>query len=281
MHKTVLLVFCLCVFLATPKACGSSQPRVKPAPQAQPQLLQWQCQILLTRCITREHLAFCLRKEPQGAYTHLTRSSLTWFYTQCHLVTHFLTFFRFDPCDFVSENQTSSQKHEDLPSWGISKTLWFRLLRQFQKSHFRNVWDNASVVRISACTQGGSSQRSFVSCLSLKASFPLVKSSVAQQDWRHWDRLEENHKVAESFSLSSALQSWGRTSPPGGWAGGLSLFGSESSEKTHILFAWTSSGLPFPPSNASEPTSPTCSLFPCRHQAWKGSGREGGEAAVP
>ena len=104
------------------------------------------------------------------------------------------------------------------------------------------------------------------------------------RDCEHRDFWEEkNSNVAETF-LQSSGGSWswglGPGNPPRDWAGMLSLLVSYLAGKTHILFAWTSSGPALLPRNASEQMSLTCP-FPCRHQTSMGRGGEGREAELP
>ena len=66
------------------------------------------------------------------------------------------------------------------------------------------------------------------------------------KDCKHRDFWEEkNSNIAETFLQSSGGSwswGWGPGNPPRDWAGMLSLLVSYLAGKTHILFAWTSSG---------------------------------------
>lgn len=150
----------------------------------------------------------------------------------------------------VSENQTSSQKREDLSSLRISKKFffWFKMLRPFQKSHSRNVWNNVSIITVRACTQGDSFKWSFFA-LSLKASFPLLTASVAQQTPTlrgciTWGQAGRKQQRCWEFSLSSPFRSWklgrGRGTPQGAGQECF-LYLALTHQGRHILFAWTSS----------------------------------------
>lgn len=171
----------------------------------------------------------------------------------------------------VLENQTSSQKREDLSSLMISKKFffWFKMLRPFQKSHSRKVWNNVSIIRVRACTQGDSFKWSFFA-LSLKASFPLLTASVAQQTltlrgcitWGQAGRKQQRcWEFFPVFPFQELEAGEAEGNPPGGWAGVLSLSGSDSPGKTHPVCLDKQPGCPFHPEMLlSRQVQPACSL---------------------